>query len=160
MGLEVQEDVHQGPWEEWCLPPFPGQSGRGRRAGDQQKRRRSDRSSVADRNATGDEGKQPAKHKAGTISTDEGGPPATEAGFPNSEQTNQGQDGSNYGGAPYTGDNDYDSESEDEAPRRSRHGEGRKRRRGMDAEDVDGGGERWDQDAEQGGQWEPSMVST
>ncbi|CAM6088244.1 unnamed protein product [Calypogeia fissa] len=143
----------RGPQGGNFRPPFSGGSGRGSRGSGDQKRRRSDRSSGADRTGPGDEGKPTAKQRLITSSTQEGGPTDTEAEFSGAEQRNQGQDGSGYGSAAYTGDNEEDdSESEDEAPRRSRHGEGKKRRRDWDAEDNGGGGERWEQDAEQGAQ--------
>ncbi|KAG6541916.1 hypothetical protein Mapa_016641 [Marchantia paleacea] len=137
-------------------PPFAGGSGRGGRGpGDQQKRRRVDRNSGNERSTPGEEGKASAKLRTGS-SAEEGAQADSETDFPGGGQRHQGEDGSGYGIAAYTGDNEEDeSESEDEAPRRSRHGEGKKRRRDWDGEGNGGGSERWEQDGEQEGPWEP-----
>lgn len=65
-------------------------------------------------------------------------------------QPQQRQDGG-FAKNSFTKDDD-ESSSEDEAPRRSRHGEGKKRRRDWQGEDTSVG-TTWDQQVEQGDQW-------
>lgn len=63
-------------------------------------------------------------------------------------ETQQGHDGVL---AKNSFDKEGDSSSEDEAPRRSRYGEGKKRRRAWQGEDISA--ETWEQQTPQGDQW-------
>eukprot|EP01018_Ginkgo_biloba_P033336 Gb_34616 [translate_table: standard] len=112
-------------------PPQGGNSGRGRR---DQKRRRADHNNSNDRLLSGLDqratGKPWLRQPSG-----EGLEADREPEFHGPSRL-QHQDGYGYGNNSYPVNNDEDSESEDEAPRRSRHGESKKRRREWDGEEA------------------------
>lgn len=111
-------------------PPQGGNSGRGRK---DQRRRKAENNAGSDRVISGLDQRTSGKawQRQTSLEVDR------EPEYQGPSRTHH-HDGFEYGNNSYTANND-ESESEDEAPRRSRHGEGKKRRRDWDGEEADQG---------------------
>lgn len=138
---------HSRPGGMPFRPPHAG--GRGRRGlTDQQKRRRNERNGI-ERSVTSGEPRnvgKPRKRLPASGETSGLGEVELHGSVEPQQRLGMGLASNSIA------KDDDDSSSEDEAPRRSRYGEGKKKRRGGQAEDASVG-PAWDRQLDQGNQW-------